>query len=200
MHLQFTYTPEDLQEMSIVATDEANKAAREAQRQANRGARGVIGWGLFVALAVFLFIMLNPNRTGRPGVPRPPADPWPQLRRILPWFSLFVVLWVIMFWFRRRAGRMLWKHNPVLRRPHTLDIDDDGVRLAHEQAMTQWTWPNFIGLTETENLLLLRQAKATYVIIPKRAVPEGQLDALRLLLAERVGLPGAFPVLPPKPT
>ena len=27
----------------------------------------------------------------------------------------------------------------------------------------------------------------------------GQLDALRLILNERIVLPGAFPVLPPKP-
>jgi len=87
-----------------------------------------------------------------------------------------------------------------MQQPKTLEITDEGVRMSDPLAFTEWRWASFTGLVESANLLLLRQADNTFVVIPKRAVPPGQLDTLRADLTARMPAPGAFPVLPPKQT
>ena len=70
------------------------------------------------------------------------------------------------------------------------------MRLSEPLASTEWRWEAFTALVETKNLLLLRQTDNTFLIIPKRAIPPGQIDSLRFEFNSRIPAPGAFPVPP----
>jgi hypothetical protein len=202
MTLEFTYTPQDMQEWSAAALTEANKEAKKQQRAA-QGGRSVIGWVAFVGLAVFLFLMMQ--RKQPPGAVRVSSpDPWPMLIRMSPFILIIAALWIFAKfgggWLGRRGARKLWEREATLKEPHTIEITDEGVRLASTSSSTAWKWPNFTHLTETANLFLLKQSDGTHLIVPKRAVPPGELERLRLMIEEHLGVSGAFPVLPPKQT
>ncbi|MGB7157683.1 MAG: YcxB family protein [Tepidisphaeraceae bacterium] len=199
MRLEFTYTSNDFMEMHTVATRESLKT-----RRPNTSFGKLLDWTVFVGLSVALFMVMQPPKTAPPpgAAPVPvPATSNSLLSWVMPMLPAALMLGVFWFYFIRqfRAARRGWESNPVTQQPKTMDLTEASVRLSDALLSTEWRWEAFIKLVETKTLLLLKQGDGTFVMIPKRAAPPGELDALRLLLNERVGLPGAFPVLPPKP-
>jgi hypothetical protein len=200
MRLEFTYTGDDFVEAQVAATgtalgDEHNSRGRSV-------ARRLLGWILFLALTVCLYYLLQKTAT-RPTPAAAPTQPQSDtllewVVPMLPWLLVFGFIWFLVFR-QLRAARRVWEHDPALRQPQTMDLTETCIRLADTLSASEWRWEAFTGVTETANLFVLKRGEGSVVIIPKRGAPPGQLDALRLLLAERVHEPGAFPVLPPKP-
>jgi hypothetical protein len=201
MRLEFTYTAVDLQEMAQAAAKPEN--ARQSGALAIGKSRNLFGWVIFIGLAVVLFIFLqNRSVTVPPATPLP-APKWGVLEwatSFVPWLLVFGFIWFFVYrQMRNLSPRSVYEHTSSMQQPKSLDITDAGVRMSDALASTEWRWESFTGLVETANLLLLRQADNTFVIIPKRAVPAAELDALRYELQSHIPAPGAFPVLPPKP-
>jgi len=204
MRLEFTYTAADLEEMAKAAAahpDPSRPAATSAIGLPRKWAWWVVCVG---ALASFFLVFMERRAgTNRPPVPTP-APPaaggvpgW--LVSIAPWVLVFGFVWFFVFrQMRRMSPASVYERNPSMQQPKTLDITDERVRMSDPLAFTEWRWESFTGLVESANLLLLRQADNTFVMIPKRAVPAEELDTFRADLAARMPAPGAFPVLPPK--
>jgi hypothetical protein len=202
MRLEFTYTAADLEEMAKAAAQP--DPSLQKGPFGSGGSRSWIGWMIFVSLAVVLFLWMQKRGVAA----RPPVTPatpsstngvagW--LVALVPWVLIFGFIWFFVYrQIRHMSPRSVYERNPSMQQPKTLDITDDGVRMSDPLAFTEWRWASFTGLVESANLLLLRRADNTFVMIPKRAVAPGLLDTLRADLTARMPAPGAFPVLPPK--
>src|SRR5688572_16389446 len=106
MVLEFTNTLED-----YVEGNHAHAAGPTLKVTGFRFQRGLIGWVLFIGLAIGLFVMLRNNQVAPPPAPVPPpvvaapARPGSFVRVLLPlvpWLLIFFVIWAIVFWQLRR--------------------------------------------------------------------------------------------------
>jgi len=200
MVLEFHYTPEDLAEMAKARGDLAGK-------KAGRPVRSLLGWGLFIGLAVVLFLLLSSQKKPPATPPPPPAAPPPEsffvafVLPFIPWVLIFGFIWFFVFRQMRGVARRAWEKNLELHQQHTLEVGDDGLRLATPLAESFWRWPNFVGMTETANLVLLHMTNEAYLMIPKRAAADAaRLEELKAILAAHVSQhTNAFPVVPVVP-
>ena len=187
MQYRFTYEAADLKEAQRVATRDGKSAGP---------GRGVVGWVVFVGLAVVLTYLLKhppPAATSRTAAPAqaPLAELFVPL---LPWLLVFAFLFVV---FRVRLSVV--RRSPLLQHLIEVDLSDDGVDLANGAVRTHWDWNGLDKLVETDRLFLMRQVGTrSWVALPKRAVTDpGELATVRNLLAAQVRCHvGAFPVLP----
>jgi preprotein translocase subunit YajC len=163
--------------------------------------KGLIGWVLFVALAVMLFMFMNkPPRAGGSATPAssPPADPMSILIPCIPWLLFFGFIWFFIFRQVRRRYRQVYEQTPALHRPQTITISENGLTFADATAERRLTWDHYVSFTETQNLFLLFTNGYTGDFVPKRifATP-AEVDAFRGLLKRRVNPPtGGFPITP----
>ena len=124
---------------------------------------------------------------------------WVNLKPILPWLLVSggLIVWALAAPYL--TVRRAWLGQPAMQLQQTVEITDAGLVIDDEQSRNEYKWNAFIRLVESRNLFLLFPSNLVFVMIPKRAVPPGELDAFRFTLNERLTLRGAFPVLPPKP-
>jgi len=94
--------------------------------------------------------------------------------------------------------RRAWNRQPELQLQRRFDVGDSSVVMDDSSSRMEFQWSTFRGFIETRHLLVLQPNDVSMLIIPKRAIPPAELEALRAVLHERVGRTGAFPVLPPK--
>jgi hypothetical protein len=192
VRFEFTYTPEDLKQ----ALRYSSRFSLGRLRISMGG--GLVGWLIFVALAAAFFVWMKHNQPaprGRP-FPRPPASPAEWLLPILPWVAVLAFIWFFIFRRLRHQAREAWEKNPVFHLPHTVDIDDQGIRFNCALVDTLYRWPYFVGWAETRDLLLLHLPNQVRVMIPKRAANNpNELDKLRAILKTHVHEPtGGFPM------
>jgi hypothetical protein len=176
---------------------EGTAAMTKRQKVALRRGRGLFGWVLFLGLVVMLLILLQNNR-GATGTapPPPPPDPWPQLRSMLPWGIIFVIVWIIAFWAQRVLPRKTWEATPDYHRPTTVVIDDDGVRFTNHVSDVHFRWDAFTAFNESKALFLLMIRPHVGHPVPKRIFSEEQLPEVREFLRSRISAPAsAFPVI-----
>ncbi|HEV2294667.1 MAG TPA: YcxB family protein [Tepidisphaeraceae bacterium] len=69
-----------------------------------------------------------------------------------------------------------------------LDLEDDGLHVTAGGAVTTLPWDAFTCLRETTNLVVLAQGVTSQIAIaiPKKQVPDDQLDAFRALIARHM--------------
>lgn len=185
MRLEFSYTFDDYRE--------ANRA--HARLNKLRWLIRTFFTILFLLLALLVLTVLVVSQatpeTGKIG--------WANIKPILPWLVICGVMILYSLIASPLALRRAWRGQPALQLQQTMEISDAGLVVDDKQSRSEFTWNAFIRLLETRNLFLLFPSKLTFFIIPKRAVPPGELDTFRLMLNQRVNRTGAFPVLLPKP-
>ena len=125
---------------------------------------------------------------------------WANLKPILPWLLACggLIVWALAAPYL--TVRRAWLGQPAMQLQQTVEITDAGLVIDDEQSRNEYKWNAFIRLVESRNLFLLFPSNLVFIMIPKRALPAGQLDAFRIMLNECLTLRGAFPVLPPKPS
>ncbi|HEX8915936.1 MAG TPA: YcxB family protein [Humisphaera sp.] len=197
VQLHYTLTPADL--------DEWSRSAKPAKGGGVFGSKGgLVGWLVFIGLAMLLVNLVN-NRNDPPAT-RPAAPAGDDLvggilLPVVPWLVIFGFIWFFVYRQLRARGRRVWDANEDLRQPHVAVFDDLGVTVTGPKVSMRVLWSGFDAWSETANLLLLRQQPGNqFHIVPKRAVPTGQMEPLRALLHARV-VPHAagFPVVPSPP-
>ena len=83
-----------------------------------------------------------------------------------------------------------------------MTFGEEGVSMTDDFTVHLFRWVYFGRARETSNLMVLYSEENLRYLLPKRAVPEGQFDALRALIHSHVPdckfllAPPAFPVLP----
>jgi hypothetical protein len=296
IELHFTYTVDDLREATAPVTEDPTKRRAAAAPRKYVMGRGLIGWMLFVGLAVGLFVLLQRGQDAgvrRAGgivtqvayerlppvqdlsvllasslapaliialfvllmaialaraVRRPMAGsvqatartskvigaiigvavfavsmatmwlvgsssatmPWRPTRMtamavgLAPWVVLFIFVWAIFAYARRRGVDRTFENVPGWRRPKVLVIDDDhGWSIADDTTSYLYRWPYFVSARETERLLMLHDEENRIHILPKRASADHvEIARARAMIQNHVAetkffpQSGAFPVLP----
>src|SRR5688500_752925 len=109
MRLEFTYTPEDLAEAA------KGVAATPASGGARRYWRGILGWALFIGLALALFF-LRSQATPPPAVTTAPRESLfaRVLVPLVPWLLIFGFIWFFVFRQLRKQYQRVLDDNPHL--------------------------------------------------------------------------------------
>jgi hypothetical protein len=131
-----------------------------------------------------------------------PRTPW--ILNVLPWFTMFIAVWIYIFRYLRTMLPRLWDAQPHLRLPNTVTAHDDGLRVEDANATHDYRWPAFVKFRESDRLFLLYVSQVSFIMIPKRAMPEpGNVEAFRQLLERNVAgdgpVPARFPLHEPVP-
>ena len=121
---------------------------------------------------------------------------------LAPWA---IIILALVLWGLLQPGwsvRQQWHGKPAWKRRRTIELSDEGIHISDELTDYRFRWGFFTRARETQNLLILQSEENLLYLIPKRAVPEEQLDQLRGLICNKVPEckfltpPPAFPVLP----
>jgi hypothetical protein len=125
-----------------------------------------------------------------------------SLLPLAPWLVMFAIIWVFVFRLMRRQTRQNWEGQPNLHLEYRVDISPDGVSVSCPVSSSAYRWEAFQRVQETPRLFILFLSTLTFVLIPKRAVPDAQAvdwlrDTLRTMIAERPT--PAFAVVMPTP-
>lgn len=194
MRLDFSYTEDDL--------DEWFRSKKPPVAGAKNLRAGLLGWVVFVVLAVFLIQLIrtwNDVPTAGDGVLG--QGFWDGLlASYVPWVVIFLVIWAVIFRQMRNAGRNMWRTNEDWRQPHVATIDAGSVEVAGPKSVTRFLWTAYAAWYETERLFVLCQPLGTYTIVPKRAAGEDEQNDLRAAFNAHIGsATGGFPVVPAPP-
>jgi hypothetical protein len=100
----------------------------------------------------------------------------------------FVLVLIAIFWADQKYGvprraRNAYRRVATLSETANLTWDPSGLQLKTESSRMKLDWDKIWRRQEDENLILLYQAKFTFIIIPKRAFLAAQLSALQAQLS-----------------
>jgi len=122
MQLEFSYTQNDLRQ--ALAWRPYPGLGRVSLR------RGLTGWIIFVAVALVLFFWL---RQSQPSPVRPAMPQRTEVRQwivaLLPVLLILLGIWFVFVRRIREASRKLWESSPVFQLPHTIQVEENGVRV-----------------------------------------------------------------------
>jgi len=100
----------------------------------------------------------------------------------------FVLVLIAIFWADQKYGvprraRKAYRRLGTLSEPANLTWDQSGMQLKTESSRANLTWDKIWRRQEDENLILLYQAKFSFIILPKRAFTAAQQAGLESLLS-----------------
>lgn len=136
-----------------------------------------------------------------------PLTPAQRADRI-PLLLIPLGIWLAFCFAMIRLARMTWSARPddsddrTTFKPHTAEIDENGVRITHAMGELWLTWPYIASYLESPNVMILYTRDRAVQLLPKRALKDpAELIALRGLIQSHVEFgqflesPSAFPVL-----
>ncbi len=158
------------------------------QASSKKFSRGLIGWMLFVGLAVMLFTMLNnaADPTTAPAPARAEAKSRnATLLRAGTAFSALGVLLVLgliaLALYLRRSRRGLANGRVAVR------LDESEVVMTTAYRQDTLRWDAMLDVVETDRMFVLPNVGPHPLVLPKRGfASSGEVDAARAILAERV--------------
>ena len=162
MHHQYSFEPADL---------------REAQRVANRNrptssvGRGIVGWVVFLVLALLFIYLLQARRpaTVPPGAPPAAGSMSTWLVPFVPWVVVLLFVCVVVFRSRHAAAR----NNPILQQLVGFHLDEGGVTTTTGAVRTHFGWDGLDRLIETDHQFLIRETNSrSWLSLPKRAIAD----------------------------
>lgn len=160
--------------------------------------RGLVGWILFIGLAVGLFIFINRNAPPpRPAPKLPRSSPWEILVPLLPWLLIFGFIWIFVFRQLRNRYKQAFDSQSALHRRKRTEFDEEGIVAITPLSRSETRWEAFDKYRETMNTFVLHHSDVSVEIIPKRAFKSAEdRDAFRSLLKRHVShRESAFPVI-----
>ena len=193
---EFSYTLEDLAE--------ALKAHRPENGRNSRAQ--LLGWVLFMGLAVALFLFLSTN------------DPSSTIRRkaisklslrelaksLAPMSAVVTVVAVYLFIAFRGRLKKAWDADEKVQKPQFLQVTVEGISFENEYATNFFKWSAFPRFLESPNLFILYSSPIMMNVIPKRVFSKpSELTWFRTVLHQEIterraaAKIGGFPVQPP---
>jgi hypothetical protein len=126
-----------------------------------------------------------------------PSRPKILVFAVGPWIILFVLLGLLAPLKRRVSVRTLWNTTAPVRRPKSLEIDQNGIMIMDSRFSSRYRWNHFVRYSETSNLLRLHMEDHRILLIPKRAIDPNDIVPLRVLISENI-LEGKFILSDPR--
>lgn len=170
--------------------------------------RGLRVWfvALFVVLVVVFFLLMRQGRTTMPAGPAasapavtapPPPRAVESVLGFLPWVTIFLVLWAVIYFVPRKRVKRLFSDDPSVQRQQTFVADEDGITLSDTWSTSRTLWPGVAKFEENADFAFFFISTFSAHMIPKHALTAAVLDQLRELAAAKISQPTqAFPVVP----
>jgi hypothetical protein len=157
---------------------------------------------LVMAVVALLNAIVSAIASGGPSAPRPAEPPErdvPLIVSMLPWLTLFGVIWFYVFRYLRGMLPRHWDAQPHLRREQTMEQTDHGLRFDDGLCVRDYQWSGFTKFREGDGLFVLYISDVGYHMVPKRAFnAPGAIESFRRLLEQRVPtdgpIAGRFPI------
>ena len=102
----------------------------------------------------------------------------------LPPLTMLAILRLSRPLLRRWRVRRLRKNLPSYTEPRVLSWDSERMTFSTPTSVSSYSWRDLTKWTETKNLLIAIQGGILYIPIPKRALNEEQLGALKAELSK----------------
>jgi hypothetical protein len=158
------------------------RGASTPGRPARNFRRGLLGWVLFIALAVMLMMLLGGEK------PRGVRGVIPRAG-ILAGCAAYVVGLIAIF-ASVRMLRRLKEQEEALLPSAAYRFAEVGLVMTRGARSRTTYWKMFHSFAETENLFVVRERPDLGAIFPKRQFPDAAaVDATRHLLAEKLAIP-----------
>lgn len=115
-----------------------------------------------------------------------------------------LLLWACLWMYGRFHVRSQWNARPSWRRDKVMTLDVKGLTIIDSHSRNEFAWAYFTRARESERLLVFHGEDGLMYLLPKRAVPEAELEHVRALVGNSVPSeflvrPGGFAVLPRDP-
>lgn len=197
MRFEFIYTADDLRQLNSLASAFGPKLKKSSPW-------GLLGWIVFVGLAVTIILLLKQDsNVGTIAVRQPrtnaaPVDWTTTVMPLIPWILIFFFIWFFVFRKLKQAYVKQIADNPAMQMAHAIEFTDDGVSSDVPNCKTSWTWEAFSKFVVTDELVALTLVGFAnqYVIVPRRAIRDDQFEPLRSLLQQKIHPQiSAFPVI-----
>lgn len=91
----------------------------------------------------------------------------------------------------RMLARRSFRRDQRLKQHFEAVVSESGIAISSPTASTNNRWTAFSRYVESRNLFLLYQAPQVFNVLPKRAFAEGETEAFRALLQEKLGVASA---------
>jgi hypothetical protein len=147
-----------------------------------------IGWIIFIAMAVVVFLLMPKRERGAAPPPQPVSIS--AARRPLAWWSIGLIvvgivllaLGILVLVRAVRAG-LSTEH----KHPATYEIDDQRISVHTPGKRVDAEWKSFENFAETDAIFLLRErTPGVFMLLSKRAMNADQLAAVRPLLVQKL--------------
>jgi hypothetical protein len=189
IEIKYEATPKDLREAQQVLLPPGAKSPPKKQAMGS----GILGWILFIGLAVMLFMMLQNRPRGEgssvaPSTQVPAAVDEVQIAKRWIGHSIFMTGAVLFAagigWFLIFQGR--WQRW-ALGRVDRYVFAEEGLKELSRFKTVEWTWEAFGSFAETEKLFVLRETPERGRVIPKRLFAnDAVLTEFRALLVRKI--------------
>jgi hypothetical protein len=190
LSIQFQYTFEEFAEGTAAISANAARKARAGQ--------GILGWVLFVGLAIVIFFMLQSGKNSPLVQPSTNSN---DSRKYYPLiiFAFLITIGALSYFGRKKRARKAFEQRMEFQRLETVQFSDDAIVRDDHVSQSRIAWDGFVKFDETTHLFLLYLSDASALMIPKRAFPSpAVVDEFRTFAKARISPPRfAFPVLPP---
>ena len=102
------------------------------------------------------------------------------------WLGLSVLFGIGIYVVPRLQVRRAMRRSPSLQGEIVVVLDDDGVTTIFPTGRSQLVWREYKSYRETATLFLLLYSSGGYLLIPKRAMSQGQPELLRSLFDSKI--------------
>jgi hypothetical protein len=170
-----------------------------AQPAGRRGRlfRGILAWGLFIALAVFFYVFLQrraplaPQRSAAGFEERPPPATRYETFALYTFLVAALTFVAALLWAIRLGRRWQRATDEGLIAPvHVFTLGEDGLTDVTPGKRIHWYWRSFQTFAETDHLFVLRELPYEGKIIPKRLFAgDEEVGRVRELLARKLAEP-----------
>jgi hypothetical protein len=188
MRIEFQNTLDDFRQ--------AVKAHRR-WRWNRKAVGGLIGWILFVVLALLLYTLEKRNSPGAGNASQTQAPAMP----LAVWVPIFLVIWAfVYFGIRRQRYQRAWAGQPNEHVQKRWDVSDAGIVIDTGHSRSDLKWSTFRRYLEQPTLFMLYVSEFSFHMVPKRAFANDvQLAEFRDLLRQHIQpRTQCFPVIQPE--
>jgi YcxB-like protein len=149
---------------------------------AHRSGKAFSRWSrrIFISIMVLMALVVLLESVTRPGL-ETARSLLPLLVLIAMWIG---VLWILPWWTMRRQ----FLQQPGAHGPRALALDDAGAHWKWSGGSSDVEWKNYIRSVEGKNQILFYTSPACFNILPKRSMSPQQLDEIRELLKQNIGV------------
>lgn len=129
-------------------------------------------WAAIVTIVLFLGVIVTPSLgPSDKGTPH-----WISI------MTMIIVLYLIRFYLRNKAGARLLKKNPNLGREEEVTFSDDGILAVTATGESKGLWSNYVKATITRDIILIYPNSTVFLCYPRRAFTKEEYASLTALI------------------